>query len=198
MPQTGIGYTAGGGYVSNCQPSSGDWCGPISCNPTGPTGVGGPIEPGGAGGIHFGPGCLPQDPADPNSSTIAAQVRSTDDIGSLCRKLFGWLKSEFSPPHIYPLVFDEGHFWTQHFAGTGFSSSLSTLENAIYVNAQAQIAANDALPEALNNSQTFSFPFDDNGTMVTVYYRMFFVTEGATASKYGPYVSIGTAYFSKP
>lgn len=95
-----------------------------------------------------------------------------------------WLKGLLSPTRPYAVQFQTAHFWPRL---EGRIVSLANLEAAIVADFQARAAVDDTLPESLSSaSQTFTFAYDNGGTIVTISYRAYFVPPG--------YVNIGTVF----
>lgn len=143
--------------------------------------------------------CALDDPADPTNdpatgSSVSrvplAASRSPGDIASFCRKLWGFLKRLTAPPQIYPVIFREDHFVAQHLQGV-VSSSVSQVEAAVVADIQSRAVADPDFPESelSSHSQTYTIAFNDNGTMITLAYRVYLYQ-----SSNGPTLSVGTVY----
>jgi hypothetical protein len=143
--------------------------------------------------------CALDDPADPTNDPAtgssvyrvpATASRAPSDVAGFCRKLWGFLKRLTAPPQIYPVIFREDHFVAQHLQGV-VSSSVSQVEAAVVADIQSRAAADPDFPESQlsTQSQTYTISFNDNGTVITLAYRVYLYQ-----SSNGPTLSVGTIY----
>lgn len=88
-------------------------------------------------------------------------------------------------PHVYPVTFKSTHF-SSHLSH--LKSSQAMVEAAIANDIQLLCINDDSLPEGFAGEDRFVV-FNDQGTLVTLDYRPFYViTNGA------PYINVGTVF----
>jgi hypothetical protein len=104
------------------------------------------------------------------------------DIGGFCRFLWGELKSHST--QIYPVVFNEEHFAKR--LSRKIKASIRDAENAIADDLQTKANADPNFPEDMPSNGRFRILFDDDGTPVTLEYRVELVR--------GTYLSVGTVF----
>lgn len=147
-------------------------------------------------GTRTGQACLPADTGDPgytdNGPGTSFERRGTRDLAAFCRKLWGQVSGFFGPPHIYPVVFEEGHFASR--LTKRLKSPISQVEAAVVAQIQAIAAADQNFPNNLGTtSRTYPFVFYDQGAPVSLEFRVYFVANGS-ATIPEPYISVGTIY----
>jgi hypothetical protein len=124
-----------------------------------------------------------------SSSSESSTLRRPSDIGSFCRRLWGTILREIEPPQAYRVVFNEEHFAAR--LVSKIKSPLAAVEAAIVVDLQARAFADSGFPDDIvPTSNTFTIPFDDEGTPIVIAYRPIFLPDTST-------ISIGTVYISK-